>query len=77
MARDMQRLHHTLEILKKICLCVQSSANQSFSRSFFMTFLHESANRKFVYLLNGRDETDLLYAFLNTSWQVEQEPITV
>ena len=37
------------EHFEKTCLFVQLSANQSFTRNFFATFLHESANRKIVY----------------------------
>ena len=34
---------------KKNAYKVQFSANQSFTRNFFVTFIHESANRKIVY----------------------------
>ena len=39
------------EHFEKICLYVQFSADQSFTRNCFVTFLHESANRKIMYCI--------------------------
>ena len=50
-------------ILWKIWLYVQFSANQSFTRSFFVTFLYESSNRKIVYLM----------AFTSSWWAIAKQ----
>ena len=61
---------------KKICLCVQFSANQSFTLNFFVTVLHESANRKIVYYQTEVRKTIYLYYPLSISKSNSQKSLS-